>query len=70
MVTRHDGAVLTRRCMEEPDRDSVLAAVKQAFPYDWEDVFERMQWSYIDGNWCIDYKGIFVGIEPDGYIHS
>ena len=53
----------------EPDRSTVLDALKRAFPHDWQHVYDTMHWS-TDGCWLIDYRGICVGIEPDGYIHS
>jgi hypothetical protein len=56
--------------MTEPDRATVLPYIKAAFPYDWELIYEEMQWSSIDENWIVDYCGMRVGIETDGYIHS
>lgn len=32
-------------------------------------ILREMRWS-MDGCWLVQYAGMTVGIEPDGYIHS
>jgi len=56
--------------MMEPSRATVREAIRNGFPHDWERIFRDMKWDSGDGFWWIMYRGIFVGIEPDGYIHS
>lgn len=55
---------------QEPDRNTVKEHIKKAFPNDWQRIIKDMKWSSLDGYWYIDYAGMHVGIEKDGYIHS
>lgn len=50
----------------EPNRRWVQQRVITALG---EDAFKRMRWCS-DGNWGVEVHGMYVGIEPDGYIHS
>ena len=56
---------------DEPDRETVRGEVEKAFPYpEGVDVMRLMKWDGVMGCWTIVMRGIFVGIETDGYIHS
>ena len=55
--------------MTEPDRQTVADAVGRAFP-DNPEVLAEMRWDSICGCWMIQRWGMWIGIEPDGYVHS
>jgi hypothetical protein len=55
---------------QEPDRATVAEAVRKAFPYHHERILREMRWDGLMGCWMVEYCGMYVGIETDGYVHS
>jgi len=49
---------------------AVLDAIRNAFPTDAESIIEQLRYHSLDGFWSFNRWGMFVGVEPDGYIHT
>jgi hypothetical protein len=49
---------------------AVENSIRDAFPHDADDVLSRMHWDDLHGCYMVMYKGLLVGIETDGYIHT
>jgi hypothetical protein len=60
--------------MTEPDRQTVVPALKQAFPNDWESISREMYWDGLMGCWTFWRQTLMgpcmYGVETDGYIHT
>ena len=54
----------------EPKRDVLEAALKRAFPNHAADLIAKAIWSSLNGCWLVQFAGMTVGIERDGYVHS
>ena len=60
--------------MIEPDRQTVADAIGQRFADDKltppATVLREMRWDALSGCWMFFWRGMWLGIEPDGYVHS
>lgn len=55
---------------EEPDRQTVRAAVESAWPHEASTILHEMKWDGLAGCWLVERYGMTIGIERDGYVHS
>lgn len=52
---------------EEPDRAPLLKTLNARYePEEVADILERVRWDLM-GCWMYTWKGMWLGIEPDGY---
>ena len=61
--------------MKAPDQvpEAVLQGMRKAFPASTPPVDEliaRMRWDVLNGCYTVEYMGMYVGIELDGYVHT
>jgi len=60
--------------MIEPDRQTVADAIGKRFEGDPiappATVLRDMRWDALSGCWMFHWRGMWLGIEPDGYVHS
>ena len=55
------------------DRDTIPEAVTEAITKGWSDpesVFAALCYDGLNGCYCIEWAGMYVGIENDGYTHT
>lgn len=54
----------------EPDAipTAVVAAICKAWPDQAAEILQQIKWNH--DHWYIQRWGMYVGIEPDGYIHT
>ena len=45
-------------------------AIRKAFPKDAEEIIKEVRWDALQGCYFFNRWGMYVGIEPDGYIHT
>jgi len=54
--------------MEEPDRSPLESTVRRRYPdEEAEEILRRVQWDGLMGCWLYLWRGMTLGIEPDGY---
>lgn len=56
--------------MSEPDKSTVLAAIQRSKPNDWEHIYSNMKWHPLMGCWMVEWAGMWLGIETNGYTHT
>ena len=57
--------------MTEPtDRAPLITAITKRFPDRAQTLIALARWDPLDRCWHVDVNGMWIGIEPDGYLHS
>lgn len=57
-------------CEDRKVEEIVVNNLLNAFPNNAQSILQELKWSPLGGNYFFVRWGMYVGVEPDGYIHS
>jgi len=56
---------------KEPNKETVKDAIfKAKGEVEGKKIYEGMKWDSINGCWMVEWCGMWLGIETDGYMHT
>lgn len=53
-----------------PLPDAVILAMRRKHGAQADSFISALQWDGLNGCWCYEHAGMYLGVEQDGYIHS